>query len=429
MGAAELGRAEDAPPRWPPTTPRDSLLRPPGQPPRLQGPLTLDQALRLALRFNPGLVESAWHARGAGERVRDQSRPPNPTVDVTEENFGGSLGGDLSETTVSASQTLELGGARGARARVAKGLERLALAELDSRQREVIFATGEAFLEAWWLEKRLENLVRSEQIAATAISAANERTRIGAAPPVEGLRAQGVLAEREVERRGAEVEWGEARRRLALEWGAAEADFDSLLLPPPTVPSLPPPEDLLADLEQHPDRLQAAAETAVEAARIREARAARVPDVSLQLGVRHLEETDEDGLVAGLSLPIPLWNTHGALVRAAQAEHHAATLHEQAVRLRLELELRNAHGRLLAARDRYEAARTRAQPAASAALAQLQRGYRAGRFTYLDQLEGQRAAVEAELLGFQTAREVWGARFSLERLLGRTLEEVVEGSR
>jgi len=414
---------------WPAPIPSDSLATLERTPPDVRGTLTLEEALRLALRLNPAIAESVWIARAAAHRASDEARLLNPTLDGTEENFGLGLGSGHRETTVSGSQTLEISGARGARARVASSLARVADAELDSREREVLLATAEAFLDAWSLERRLRLLRRSEDIASATVAAAKERTRVGAAPPTEGLRAQGVVAQQSVERRLVEADLAEARRRLALQWGAREAAFDSLALPPTTVPRLPPATELLADLERHPERLQAAAETAVEAARIRQARAMRIPDLTVSGGVRHLQEFGESGFVAGVSLPLPLWNSHGALVRAAEADHNAAVARETGVRLRLEQELLSAYDRLLAARDRFETARTELEPTAREALDQLQRGYRAGRFTYLDQLDGQRAAVEAELLTLQTERETWSARIALEALLGRSLESVSEGRR
>lgn len=413
---------------WTSPPPEDSLLHA-GPAPAPAGTLTLDQALLLALRFHPALQESTWLARAASERVREAGRVPNPTLDVTLENFGGGLGTNRRETTISATQLLEWGGRRGARVGVARGEALLANTELGARRREILAATGEAFLDAWWLQERLGRLRRFEHIAATTISAANERTRAGAAPAVEGLRAEGVLAQRTVERLALEAELAEARRRLALQWSAAEVSFDSLALPDPEIPALPPAAALLADLDRHPERLSAAAEVALQNARVREARAARIPDLALTGGLRRLEEVNATGFVTGVSLELPLWNRHGAALRAAEAERSAAQAHERGVRLRLEQELAGAWGRLQAAKQRFAEVRTRMEPAAHDALAQLQRGYLSGRFTYLDQLEGQRAAVEAELLELETEHDAWSARLELERLLGRTLEDVAEGRR
>ena len=57
-------------------------------------------------------------------------------------------------------------------------------------------------------------------------------------------------------------------------------------------------------------------------------------------------------------------------------------------------------------------------PSTQEALELLSAGYRAGRFRYLDYLEGQRSALEAEILAIDAAQSVWSARMTLERLVG-----------
>jgi cobalt-zinc-cadmium efflux system outer membrane protein len=400
------------------------LAGPEEGPPAVPASLTLEDALRLVLRRNPSLASSAWRARAAKARVKDESRRPNPALDAAEENVGGGLGTHIGETTISLSQSLDLGGDRRARTAVAGGLERLAANEFDSNEREVIALTTEVFLDAWWLERRLSRLKAAEEIGAAAVAAAGERIRVGAAPPLERIRAEGSLAERGAERRQTEAELADARRRLALQWGAAEAAFDSLVLAPPEVPALPPAEVLIARLDAHPERRLAAAEVAVEEARLGEARAARVPDLDAHAGVRRLAEFGENGFIAGVSMPIPLWNPRRGAVEAADAERRAASSHERAVAGRLEQELRGAYDRLIAARDAYQAAHDRVAPLARAALGELEAGYRSGRFSYLDHLEGQRAALDADLLVLKTAHDTWSARFELERLLGQSLDTI-----
>ena len=350
---------------------------------------------------------------------------PHPTLEVTVENFGLDVGDERRESTLSASQQVIGHAASG---RVARAEAEAATAEWTAQQREIAAETAEAFLNAWWLERRLEYLARAEHVAEATVAGARERTRIGAAPPVDGRRAEAVLAERMIDRRAVRAELDAARRALALEWGGTRAEFDSLVLPPPSVPELPPPDALMAYLRQNPERLQAAAETAVEIARVREARSL-TPELTLSFGARRLEEVRGYGWVAGASAPLPIFSRRASNIRAAEAERYAATARERAVERRLVRELASAYDSLIAARDKEEIVRTRLLPAAREALGELQHGYRAGRFTYLDQLEGQRAALDAEATEVQLLRDIWSARFTLERLLGQTLEAVAGGAR
>ena len=316
------------------------------------GALDLETAIRLSVQASPSLNAAAWHARSAALRARGVAGFPNPTLDVTEENFGWDLGDSRRETTVSASQLFQLGG-RGEK-HVARAEQQVAEAEWTSQQRAIATETANVFLDAWWLERRLAILDQAERVSQATVSGARERTRIGAAPPVEARRAEGVLAERMIERRAVETELQSARRTLALQWGATRAEFDSLVLPPPAVPNLPPPDSLMNLLRSHPERLQAAAETALEVARFRQARGMRIPDLTLTFGARRLQEVPGNGFVAGASFPLPLWNQNGSFVHAAEAERSAALTRERAVERRLEETLYAAYDSLIAARDKED---------------------------------------------------------------------------
>jgi cobalt-zinc-cadmium efflux system outer membrane protein len=180
-------------------------------------------------------------------------------------------------------------------------------------------------------------------------------------------------------------------------------------------------------MESHPSRRRAGAERDAERWRVREARAARVPDLQLGAGVRHLAEADGTGLVVGLSLPLPLWDPRRGAVAAAESELAAAVARERQSALELRAELRGARERFESAVGTWTGVRDRAHPAAQEALRLLVSGYRSGRLGYLDIQEGQRALHEAELLLIESSAEVWRSWQSLERLVGVPLEELAPG--
>ena len=76
--------------------------------------------------------------------------------------------------------------------------------------------------------------------------------------------------------------------------------------------------------------------------------------------------------------------------------------------------LTGAWRRCRAAAEDYALARDTALPAAREALVKLAEGWRAGRFRYLDYLDGQHAALDAELAMLDAAREYWNARLAME---------------
>jgi cobalt-zinc-cadmium efflux system outer membrane protein len=394
----------------------DSIAASPEATPSLvSGPLTLGQALRLTSSHHPTLTAALWSGRADVERARDEAHWVNPMVEGSLENFGGGLGSSLEEATLQLGQSLGFG-RRGAFARVASTLETRSRADLESQLVQVLRETVDAFLDAWVLERRVALLADAEAVGRTAIDAAHERTRIGAAPATEGLRAETEWAQRAAERRQAEAELAEARNTLARQWGERTASFDSLVLPSPAPVSTLSAESLDQQVDRHPDVRRAALDTLVAAARLHAASVQRIPELTLSGGVRYLKEIDETGFVASVSAPLPLWNSGRSLVAAAEAERRASVAREREVRQRVLGELAGAAERMAAAREALELAETRALPAARQAVEQLETGYRRGRFTYLDTVDGRRSLLDLRLLVLDTTRDYWRARLTLEGL-------------
>jgi cobalt-zinc-cadmium efflux system outer membrane protein len=373
--------------------------------------LGLNQALNLALARNAGLIERAATLRSEVEQARAEALSSNPTLEFTDENFGGGVS-QFEERTLTLSQPLPLGGRIGKRKKVVEALEQLARIDADAARRELVLSTGDAFLETWWLQERLRLLRRSEDVSRSAIGAAEERTRMGAAPEVEALRARAATSEREIERRRTEADLEIARANLAVFWGDTLATFDTLALETPG--PLPLLDTLLTGVDRRPEVRRARAQTKVAEARWHATRAERFPEISVMGGVRHLNEVGETGFLAGLSATLPIFDSGGAAVQAALAEYRATQTHEMLLRRSLGQRTSAAYHALEAAQQNYETARSEGEPAAREALEKLGSGYRAGRFTYLDYIEGQRAALEAALNTLDALKEYWASRLALE---------------
>ena len=389
--------------------------------PTPKGSLTLDAARSLALRFSPTLTPDRWRVRSAEALIKDAGRRPNPSLSGGVENFGGGIGAQRLETTMQLGQVFELGGKARARRGTAAAGVRQAVTQLDVTRLDVLTETDDAFLAAWVAQEHVSRLREAEHVAGEIVALAGERFHAGAAPQVERTRAELDLYALSDERRRLEAELRADRLMLAEKWGASEATFDSLLLPAPPLAPPPSTDSLLIRLESHPERRRADAALALQAARVREAHAARVPDLELSGGARRLQETGSTGLLTGVSLPLPLWSRgRGALV-SAQADQRATLAEERGVTLQLQAQVRRARERLVAEVEAYGATRRLALPASRQALEQLRSGYRAGRFGYLDILLGERTVLDAEIRLIEQTSELWNARLSLERLIGGAL--------
>jgi len=389
--------------------------------------LSLDEAIRLTREGHLSLRAMGLTADGAQARVRDAGRRPNPLLTGGLENFGGSLDRDRAESSLMVEQQLELGGDRAARSGLAGALANLSRAQQDQMAKLLEAETVERFCDAWVLQERVHRLREAEQMAQRAVEAAEERLKAGGAPAFERTRALGFRALREIERRRSEAELEAARTTLAQQWGAREAAFDSVALPEPGPAAIPPLDDLVPRIDAHPGVRRAAAESAAETWRVREARADRIPDLQVGAGIRHLADGDGTGLLVGLSLPLPVWNRKQGAVTAAESDHRAAVARERQTTLELRGELQRAYRLFVAAIAAWEGIRDRVRPAADEAMRLISSGYRAGRLGYLDIQDGQRSLLEADLLLIDGSAEVWRTRSALERLVGVRLDAPAPG--
>lgn len=380
--------------------------------PVVSGPLTFERALTLASQHQLRLRAADLRASASRERIRDAGRRPNPVLLGSGENFGGDLS-DRLESTIEIAQMLELGGDRGARSAVATGESRLASAEAAVLRRSILTDAAERFARAWSLQERLVRLREGEALTRQAIDAASARYRAGASPVVERARAESQALAQAVERQRTQAELLIARRDLAQTWGAEEASFDSLLAPVPDRGS-----EVAPTLASHPDLEQASAVEELAAARRKSAEAARVPDVTLSGGVRHLEEVSGTGFLASLEIPVPLWNRYGGSVDAARREQEAAVAEKRAVSRRLDVELRNALERVQSAAAVYDTLTLRLRPARQDLVAELLRAYRAGRLSYLDLIAEQRFLLETDLAVVDAQANLWLSKIQLDLLTG-----------
>ena len=381
--------------------------------PQATGPLTLVRAWDLVERYQPRIRAGDLRATAAQARIRDADRLLNPSVSVTEENFGGSLGSDHLESTLELGQVIQLGGDRAARAGVASSEYQLAAAEATLLRREVRGVTADRFIRAWSIQARLARLREGEQLTRQAIAAAGERFRAGASPVLERTRAESQAMSQAVERRRTEAELAIARRELAASWGDRRATFDSLVAEP--LDDSPLPDSL--GIGSHPVIDRARAQEAHARARQKLARSERIPDLTFSGGVRRLEDAAATGFVAGLELPVPLWNRGSGEVSAADQEFEAAEFEERTARQGLEVELANAVDRLSSAAAAFDSLRLHVRPFRQQLIEELLRAYRAGRLNYLDLIAEQRNLLETDLALVDAQADVWRSRVLLELLV------------
>ncbi|GGD96706.1 hypothetical protein GCM10011515_15680 [Tsuneonella deserti] len=155
--------------------------------------------------------------------------------------------------------------------------------------------------------------------------------------------------------------------------------------------SLPPPSVVGSPLEL---RLADAERASAEASLAIELTANRL-DPAVGLGVRHIRETGDIGLVGGVSIPLPVFDRNRGGISAARAALEGAEARRAGAEIAADARARNARGAVDANLRRVEALEQSAIPEAAEALRLAELSYREGRATLLELLDTQESYTAA----------------------------------
>lgn len=358
--------------------------------------ITIDEALRLALAVSPQMGAAEARLRAAQGGRQQAGVLPNPEISIEWENFGGRRaydGFDQLETTYGVSQRIEIGGQRQARLQAADADIQAVSHRLDSARLEVARALRKAYIDAAAAASHEALAADRLRLAGEVERAVAARVQAGREPPIQAAKA-------EINRRQAETALGQARRQETMARGhlalLVGRPADALKLDESWFAHIvPAPSPVPTRATDHPDlRWQEANLLRSEALLDVEDRRS-IPDITVSAGVRRFRNSHETAFLAGISVPLPLFDGNQGAKARARAETAAAAAELAAARRDHEASLLNAQGAVLSARETVLALKADILPVAERAFTAADEGYRAGKFTYLDVLDAQRTLFEA----------------------------------
>lgn len=382
--------------------------------------LTVDEAVREARTRAPYARELDERVRAEEGRVQQAGARPNPEVDVQIENFAGSRalsGTRAAETTGSLALPVELGSKRQARigaATATLGLTRasieVSLLDLDLAVRQAHILSSEAESSALLAASELEIARALEDTVGKLVAAGRE-------PPLRQVTAATERAQAEATARLANAEKQARRETLAALLGRSSADF---AVPALATGALTAVRGSGTLTPAAPDLRAAELQVDASQQRLRLARTEAVPDVRLSVGVRRLAAEDATAMVAGVSIPFPIFNRNGGNIAAAAADARSAQAQRERRVREVGARLAAADARARAAIERVTTYETEVVPGAAEALRIARLGYAAGRFPYVDLLQAQRGQAVARRDHLAAARDAALALAERDRAAGIT---------
>ena len=376
--------------------------------------LTLESALQTAFANNPDMAAAQWEIDIAQGGRQQAGLIPNPVASWDAEDTRR----NSRTTTVKLSQTLELGGKRGARIDVATRAQEAAALTLEQRRNGLRADVIDGYYGALRAQERLDLAQRSLALAERGLVVANGRVTAGKSSPVEATRAQVQLSEIRLEFNRAQMGLTDAYRRLAASTGAASTDFQAVAPQAQAVPALPPTAQLLGRLEQTVELRLAELQIVQGEAALGLEKAQRIPNLDVSIGSQYDASVRERVNVVGVSMPIPLFNRNQGNVLAASRRADQARDLRNAAELRLRTETRQALDLWQTANTEVRSFNQQILPAAQSAVDSATRGFEMGKFNFLDVLDAQRTLIAARTQYLAATAQATEAWVRIERIYG-----------
>jgi cobalt-zinc-cadmium efflux system outer membrane protein len=382
--------------------------------------LTLAEAQSLAEASHPARREALARVRAAQGNWLQVGLLPNPSiaysgVQIGDNGTAGQQGGYVENEFVTAGKL---------RLNRAVAVREVAMAE---QRAEVLRLQLLTTVRIYYFEMLAAQ--RAVELANRLVDIANESVR------VSELRLQALdiprvtLLQSQVEREATsllEVQATERRdaawRQLATVIGASEPQplplDDTLLQPLPELSwevassRLLTESPELAELRYNVDRARA---------QVQRSSAGRIPNVTVQAGAQHDNNTDDNIANVQVSVPLPIFDRNQGAVAEACGELAAAQAALERRELALEQRLAEAMRDYTTARERALKYANNVLPVARETLEIMNAGYKGGELDYLQVLSIQQTYAQQNLSYLENLETAWKKWAEIDGLLVGTL--------
>lgn len=366
----------------------------------------------------PRLAESGANVRVAEGNAEQADVAPNPVLGFEVENLGYRDRNGMSQrqSTLSINQTLELGGKQSARAAAGRADVDAALARRSLSQTDFGYDLAVAYATAEAAQSRVQLLEEDLGRAREDMRAARMLVEAGKEADLRSLQARAAATGAEADFEAARADAAEALARLSSLSGASEPYTSITVSLLERAESLKPPP--MRPPAMGPAVIAAEAQRKAASQRIGVERARAIPDVTLSVGARQFEGQNGTAIVAGVSVPLPLFDRNRGAVSAANAQLAAAEANLNGERLDAEANWAAAAAQAAAGNMRLKAA-AEGTEAAREAYRRALVGYQAGKMPLFELLNTRRVLTEAQTRQLDARLARIRAEAVLARLDGR----------
>jgi cobalt-zinc-cadmium efflux system outer membrane protein len=389
--------------------------------------LTLPRARALARSASAEVAAARYTVEAARARARQAGAFINPVLSYGREQTDRS-GESTSQDIIAVDQTVEAPGVRSARRDAARLRTSLAGARLLSAEALLDLEVTRAYVQAIAAGRRASLADQAAQAFAAAARISERRLREGDISGFAARRIRLETARYAVMR--AEAILARSTARLTLATLIADAIDPSTQLREPvadfTVAAMSVSSDSLVAmaLRSRPELAAGGLEVDVATVETRLASRERLPSATLTFGSKREEVIGGDqlgGFVAGLSVPLPLWDRRSGAVGAGEAETRRRAAELAGVRRRVTREVTEGVEALSAVQEQLRVLGPDLQSDAMSVLRSAQLAYAEGELSLIEWLDTVRAYYETQTSIVNLRAELLVRAAALERAVGTSL--------
>jgi len=217
-----------------------------------------------------------------------------------------------------------------------------------------------------------------------------------------------------------------ARKQLASTWAEQKPKFESVAGKLDSLTPLPSIDQLINLISQNPDIARWALEIDKGKASLELEKAKAISDITLSGGMKRFNETDDNAIVFGISIPLPISdrNQGGKL----EAAYRLARVREEqrAAQTRTQMELVKAYQGLSNSYTEATELDKNVLQGAESVFEASKTGYSQGKLDYLHVLDAQRTLFEAKAQYIDALASFHIAKTDVERSIGQGIDTITD---
>jgi cobalt-zinc-cadmium efflux system outer membrane protein len=378
------------------------------------GPLTLEQALKLACANSPELRAARLQTQAAEKAVAASGRWKNPNLRFEAEGVGGDLDGfNDTEYTVELMQTFGRGGKRKHDRAVAQESIGIVFQTEAEKELALLADVRLAFIEVMAQQETGKVREEQEELGRAFVKVAKRRYEAGGASEMELVQAELQLEEIILSQTCCFGDLEAARTQLASLIGIPEKEMGELTGDYYTLGTV----EAVAIAESHPALKRMDARIAATRAQAQRAKAKDATDVTLGAGYKYEAAEDINTFVLGARIPLNFVRPGRAEEAAMLTRANALEAEREELRRKLQQELSVIAAVYKGAKMEAELTRDKLIPKAEQAYELSTVGYDAGRYSWIELIASQQHLAEIRVREIEALKDAHLARAELYRFM------------